>query len=432
MAKAIFEVDILFFERQALHWAQQFEELCFFQSNGYADEYSKITSALAVQAADAVTCEDSKDAFVKLEEFRARYPQSWIPGFFSYDLKSDTEELSDHFENKLDFPEAYFFLPTVILQFSEAQVEITAENPMDVFIAIRDFSDINTITVAPPHSKKCHVEKRFSKADYMHAFDMMQKHIQRGDIYEVNLCQEFYLENITPDPLAVYLKLNDISPTPFSCFFKLNSRYILSASPERFLAKRGSLLISQPIKGTAPRGETIERDQAIVAELLNNPKELAENLMIVDLVRNDLTRSALPGTVDAARRLEVHTFKQVHQLISTVTCVKNPSLSDVQVIKNTFPAGSMTGAPKIRAMQLCEQYEGSKRGIYSGAVGYFSPDGDFDFNVVIRSILCNTEMGRLSFHTGGAITLDADAEKEYQECLLKASAILETLSASLD
>src|SRR5690606_20737586 len=183
----------------------------------------------------------------------------------------------------------------------------------------------------------------------------------------------------------------------------------LSASPERFLAKRGNTLISQPIKGTAPRGNTPAEDAAIIATLKSNPKEIAENVMIVDLVRNDLTRSAQEGTVKANKQLEVHTFQQVHQLISTISCQKKNDISDVEVLKNTFPAGSMTGAPKISAMKLCDQYENSKRGIYSGALGYFDPSGDFDFNVVIRSLLYNRTSGYLSFHTGGAITIDAQA-----------------------
>ena len=153
--------------------------------------------------------------------------------------------------------------------------------------------------------------------------------------------------------------------------------------------------------------------------------------MIVDLVRNDLTRSAMPGTVNADKILQVHSFQQVHQLISTVSCIQDSQVSDVQALANTFPPGSMTGAPKISAMKLCDQYEASKRSIYAGSIGYFSPEGDFDFNVVIRSVLYNATTQYLSFHTGGAITLDANPEDEYQECLLKGKAILKTLQATL-
>jgi len=193
------------------------------------------------------------------------------------------------------------------------------------------------------------------------------------------------------------------------------------------MAKRGEILFSQPIKGTAPRGKNIEEDTIIKQKLRNNPKEIAENVMIVDLVRNDMTRSAAAGTVDATRKLEVHSFKQVHQLISTITCKQHPDISAIQAIKNAFPPGSMTGAPKISAMQLCDRYENSRRGIYAGTVGYFAPNGDFDFNVIIRTLLYNKNRQYLSFHTGGALTIDADPELEYQECLLKASGIFKTL-----
>ncbi|TDS12888.1 anthranilate synthase component I family protein [Sphingobacterium paludis] len=431
MAKAIFDIDNTVFEDQALRWAQQFNELCFLQSNEYADPYSKVKAVLSVNATESFRSDDGQDAFTKLEHFRTRHPHTWMPGFLSYDLKNDTESLAIAGRiDDLHFPEAYFFVPSIHLRFFAGQVEIQAEQPDQVF------RQIQAIAIEPlrssSRSNPIHVQMRFSKSAYVDAFEHLQEHIQRGDIYEVNLCQEFYATATELDPLALYQTLNRVSPTPFSCFFKVGEKYIVSASPERFLAKRGDTLISQPIKGTAARGDTEEKDQALKDALLQNPKEIAENIMIVDLVRNDLTRSALAGSVDASRRLELHSFKQVHQLISTITCTKDPHISDVQAIKNTFPAGSMTGAPKIKAMELCEKYEGSKRGIYSGAVGYFAEDGDFDFNVVIRSVLYNKENGYLSFHTGGAITLDAQADKEYAECILKASAIVEALSETAD
>jgi para-aminobenzoate synthetase component 1 len=225
----------------------------------------------------------------------------------------------------------------------------------------------------------------------------------------------------------MFAKLNKVSPNPFASFFKLNDKYVMCASPERFLAKRGDKLMSQPIKGTIKRGETVAEDELNKQQLKNNTKELQENVMIVDLVRNDLTRSAKHGTVKTKELFGIYSFKHLHQMISTVICEIAEGLSAVQAIKNSFPMGSMTGAPKINAMLLMEQYERSKRGIYSGAIGYFSPDGDFDFNVVIRTLLYNETNRYLSFHAGSAITYYADAEKEYEECLLKAKAILEVL-----
>ena len=229
------------------------------------------------------------------------------------------------------------------------------------------------------------------------------------------------------DPITIFLELNRISPTPFAAFYKWKDNYVLCASPERFLAKRGNKLVSQPIKGTAKRGGSDEEDKAIKQQLRNHAKELQENVMIVDLVRNDLTRSAKPGTVKTEELFGIYSFNQVHQMISTVVCELQDGISAVQAIRNTFPMGSMTGAPKISSMQLMELYERSRRGIYSGAIGYFSPDNDFDLNVVIRTLLYNSTEKYLSFQTGSAITYHADAEREYEECLLKAKAILEVL-----
>lgn len=423
MAKAIFEVNIEGFERKALAWAEQFEQCCYLQSNGYKDAFSAIDSILAVDS--IATFESSQNTFESLEIFKTKHPQQWMFGFFGYDLKNEIEELHTPFPNPLKFPDCYFFIPKVLIKFCGTSIHIEADDPKAVFDQINNFSEeAKEENTATPN-----IRTRMSKEEYFTAFDHMIRHIRRGDIYEVNLCQEFYAENAVINPLAVYQKLNRVSPTPFSTFFKLSDRYILSASPERFLAKRDNMLISQPIKGTAPRGNTHEEDENIINELKSNPKEIAENVMIVDLVRNDMTRSAQPGTVAAERRLEVHTFKQVHQLISTITCTKSKEISDIQAIKNIFPPGSMTGAPKVSAMRLCDTYEHSRRGVYSGTVGYFSPEGDFDFNVVIRTILYNQSEKYLSFHTGGAITIDAEAEKEYNECLLKASAILQTLAS---
>ena len=229
------------------------------------------------------------------------------------------------------------------------------------------------------------------------------------------------------DPLSIFLKLNEISPNPFTAFFKVKDKYVISASPERFLAKRGNKLISQPIKGTSKRYADTNEDEQSKQTLRAHSKELQENVMIVDLVRNDLTKSAKAGTVNTEELFGIYSFNQVHQMISTVVCELRDDISEVQAIKNTFPMGSMTGAPKISAMQLMEQYERTKRGVYSGAIGYFGPDGDFDFNVVIRTLLYNHSEKYLSFHVGSAITYHADPAKEYEECLLKAQAILEVL-----
>lgn len=428
MAKAIFEVDRFEFDAKALQWAQQFEQVCYLQSNGYTDEYHSIESLLAVDALDEFQA-TTHQTFQKVEQFRAKYPNKWVLGFFGYDLKNEIEKLHTSFPNHLDFPDAYFFVPKTIIKFLGTSVEIESAHPTQIFQAIETL-----VLEKKSYSTEAHtiqVKKRMSKEMYFKTFEKMMSHIKRGDIYEVNLCQEFYAENTRLNPIATYKRLNEISPTPFSTFFKLNDKYIISASPERFLAKKEQTLISQPIKGTAPRGKHKEEDEDIKNKLQNNPKEIAENVMIVDLVRNDMTQSAEPGSVVAYKKLEVHTFKQVHQLVSTITGLKRSDLSDIQAIKNLFPPGSMTGAPKISAMHLCDLYENSRRGIYSGTVGYFAPNGDFDFNVIIRTILYNRTKEYLSFHTGGALTYNAQVEDEYNECLLKASAITAALKSEI-
>jgi len=252
-------------------------------------------------------------------------------------------------------------------------------------------------------------------------------HIHRGDIYEANFCQEFYSENSTINPVEVYQHLNEISKPPFATFLKLKDKYLLSASPERYLKKDGNNMISQPIKGTEKRAKSKEEDANLISELEKNPKERAENIMIVDLVRNDLSRSAIKGSVKVEELCKVYTFEQVHQLVSTVSCKVKNNVHPVDIIKDTFPMGSMTGAPKISAMKIMEKLEETKRGLYSGAVGYFTPEGDFDFNVIIRSILYNSTEKYVSYSVGGAITAQSIPEKEYEECLLKAKAMKQVL-----
>ena len=411
------------FKTKALQWASSFAVFCYLDSNGFEDPYSKFDTLITAGAKREIIAKTGT-AFKQLEQFRKKHT-GWMTGFFGYDLKNETEKLSSSNADHLNFPDLYFFVPQYLILISGNSIEIIADNPQQVF------ESIEKQVISPyPEQTAIQIQSRFTKSDYLNTVEKIKEHINRGDIYVTNFCQEFFAEDAVIDPLAVFLKLNEISPNPFAAFFKLRDNYIICASPERFLAKRGDKLISQPIKGTAKRGENISEDELIKEQLRNHAKELQENVMIVDLVRNDLTRSAKKGTVKTGELFGIYSFKQVHQMISTVVCELENGISVVQAIKNTFPMGSMTGAPKISAMRLMEQYELSKRGVYSGAIGYFSPDGDFDFNVVIRTLLYNQKNKYLSFHTGSAITYHADAEKEYEECLLKAKAILEVLGNS--
>ncbi len=412
--------DLQKFKQQALQWACVFDAICYLDSNNFNDPYSKFDALIAVGAKQELVAE-SGNAFDLLSKFREANP-GWLTGFFSYDLKNELEQLTSSNTDQLEFPGLYFFVPKYLIIIKGDEIEISADDPAYVLEQIEQQS-LNF----PQQSPSVNLQSRFSKEEYLNAAEKIKQHISRGDIYVTNFCQEFFAEHAEIDPLATFLKLNTISPNPFGGFFKWKNNYILSASPERFLAKRDNKLISQPIKGTAKRGKTLAEDEAIKQQLRTHTKELQENVMIVDLVRNDLTKSAKPGTVKTEELFGIYSFNQVHQMISTVVCELQDGLTAIDAIRHSFPMGSMTGAPKISAMRLMEQYERSKRSVYSGAMGYFSPDNDFDFNVVIRTLLYNSANKYLSFHTGSAITYHANAEQEYEECLLKAKAILQAL-----
>jgi para-aminobenzoate synthetase component 1 len=272
------------------------------------------------------------------------------------------------------------------------------------------------------------IRQRIRKDEYLLKLDLIQKHIYRGDIFEMNFCQEFYSDDALIDPPSLYARLKSLSPAPFSCLYRFNDRFLISSSPERFLKKKGSGIISQPMKGTIKRSCDRETDRKLRLKLRGDPKEVAENLMIVDLVRNDLSKTALKNSVRVEELCKIYSYPTVHQMVSTINSELNPGQSITDILRSTFPMGSMTGAPKIRAMQIIEQYEETKRGIYSGAAGYITPEEDFDFNVIIRSILYNQTNHYLSFITGGAVTANSVAENEYEECLLKAEALFSAIT----
>jgi para-aminobenzoate synthetase component 1 len=414
--------NVQLFKQRALKWANGFDTVCYLDSNNFTDQYSKFDTLIATGAKSHITSK-AGTAFEDLSRFKEQNP-GFVIGFLGYDLKNELEDLTSNNTDGTGFPDLYFFSPQTTITIKGNEIEIVGDIDTvaklvepEALKPLSDSASFNPINLAA----------RFNRQEYINTVNTIKQHIARGDIYVTNFCQEFYAEDVNIEPLALFNKLNSVSPTPFSTYFNWKGNYIICASPERFLAKRGNKLISQPIKGTARRDSDNAVDQTIIEELRNHPKELQENVMIVDLVRNDLTHSAKPGTVKTEELFGIQSFKQVHQMVSTVVCELRDDVSSVEAIKNTFPMGSMTGAPKISAMQLMEQYERSKRSIYSGAIGYFSPDGDFDFNVVIRTLLYSAATNYLSFHVGSAITYHADAESEYDECMLKAKAILQVL-----
>lgn len=411
-----------------LAWAQQYDTAVWLDSNAYEQKYSSFDAILAVDEFTSIKT-DYHQAFEKLKEYQST-TQDYIFGYIGYDVKNDTEELTSANFDGLEFADLFFFQPQKILFLKGNQIEFHYLKMIDDEIE-SDFEQINNqMTSQFNETKNIHIQSRIQQQEYHQKVSNILNHIHRGDIYEANFCQEFYAENATINPLEVYKDLNAISEPPFATFLKVDEQYLLSASPERYLKKEGNKIISQPIKGTAKRLTNLEEDLQIAKELSQDSKERSENIMIVDLVRNDLSRTAKKGSVQVEELCKVYSFKQVHQLISTVVSEIEDHIHPVDVIKDTFPMGSMTGAPKISAMNIIEAQEETKRGLYSGAVGYFSPEGDFDFNVVIRSILYNQEKKYVSFSVGSAITAKSTPEKEYQECLLKAKAMQLVLTES--
>ena len=418
--------DVIAFKKQLLQWSQQFREIVFLDSNDYHQKYSNYDLILAVDAFTSIET-DYHNAFQDLHEYQSR-TKDWLFGYLTYELKNDIEKLSSNNFDGLSFPDLFFFQPKKLFLLKGTTLEIQYLQMCDDEFET-DFNEILNIAHQPStDNQQLIINQRISKENYLNKVSRMLEHIQRGDIYEANFCMEFFAENAQINPILVYQKLNSISQPPFAVYFKNNQHYLLSASPERYLKKEGTKIVSQPIKGTAKRFEDEVLDNQSKIDLENNPKERSENIMIVDLVRNDLSHTATKGSVEVEELCKIYTFKQVHQMISTIVSNVEPNTSPIEIIKTTFPMGSMTGAPKISAMNIIENLEETKRGLYSGSMGYFTPSGDFDFNVIIRSILYNAKTNYLSFSVGSAITSKSIPENEYEECLLKAKAMFEVLS----
>jgi para-aminobenzoate synthetase component 1 len=409
---------------RALSWAGQFPVAAFYEPNTGNSHYpyGGFDNMLAVSATPDNLVEPHR-AFDSLQEI---WPGDapLLCGILCYDLKNQVEALHSVHPDQIGFPLMYFFCPDIYLSFTtEGFTLFTRQNDgPDVLQQILAAGLANRFI-----ANNLKVEQRVSREDYIQAVNGIREEILNGEVYEMNYCLEFFAQAPALSPVAVFRSLNQTSPMPFGGFFKLQDKYLLCASPERFIRKTGSLLVSQPIKGTIRRGHSPAEDAQMRAALLANEKEIAENMMIMDLVRNDLGRSSKTGTVKVEEMFGIYAFRQVFQMMTTVTGHIRPDCHPVEALKNAFPMGSMTGAPKIRALELIDQYEATRRGLYSGSLGYLKANGDFDFNVVIRSLQYNAATGYLSFMVGSAITYDSNPEQEYAECLLKAQAILQVL-----
>ncbi|WP_290700285.1 anthranilate synthase component I family protein [Lacinutrix sp.] len=420
------------FKQNLLVWAQQFDDVVWLDSNSKHlkdnQNYSSYDAVLAVDAFTAIQT-DYFNAFDKLKEYQS-LTNDWIFGYLTYDLKNDTEALKSNNDDSLEFPDLYFFQPKKLFLIKGNSVETlylkAVDDELEADLLEIEKSSNPTIQELESPIK---IKQKINKDEYIKKVAKVLSHTYRGDIYEANFCQEFYAEDTKIQPLETYNKLNTISKPPFATFLKMGSNYLLSASPERYIKKVGTKIISQPIKGTAKRDEDHIMDSILKNNLVSDEKERSENIMIVDLVRNDLSQTAIKGSVKVEELCKIYSFDQVHQMVSTVVSEVKENANPIDIIKTTFPMGSMTGAPKISAMQIIETLEETKRGLYSGSVGYISPNGDFDFNVVIRSILYNEAKQYVSYSVGGAITAKSDPQKEYEECLIKAKAMREVLES---
>lgn len=399
-------------------------------SCGYEnDPYSRFEVLAGMGSVDsfmvpAGTCKASQ--LIALQKFLDARP-GWVFCCVGYDVKNGLEQLSSSNPDRIGFPDLLFFRPAAVVG-QRMGTLFTSGDPVVLNALMKVLQKPSEFPENPPVL----VHHAITGAEYLEAVAKAQVHIQHGDIYEMNFCQEFFAE--TPDgfsPERFWQSLTEASPAPFSVFCRWHSHYLASASPERFIQKECNRLISQPMKGTIRRGKDKKEDQLMQKRLLDSEKERSENVMITDLVRNDLSKVAEPGSVAVDEIFGVYTFPQVHQMISTVSCRVKPEAAFTDLLSATFPMGSMTGAPKIRAMQIIDELEYTKRGLFSGATGYISPEGDLDMNVIIRSVIGCEAQKTLSFQTGGAITSDSEPEEEYRESLLKASAIINLLNPGL-
>ncbi|HMK20176.1 MAG TPA: anthranilate synthase component I family protein [Chitinophagaceae bacterium] len=405
-------------KKKMLSWANQFGIFCFLDNHRYQTNYHSIECLLAVGNKNSFIA-NAGNALNDLQSFLNENPR-WLFGHLGYDLKNEIESVTSSSKSRHRFPDIFFFEPKIIIRLSEKEMEIECEDDAGkIFNEIMQNDERLELINDPVN-----IQQRVSRKEYIETIEQLKKHILRGDCYEINYCMEFFAEDAVVDPLSVYEKLSRTSPNPFSALYKLEDKWLICASPERFLKREGNKILSQPIKGTSSRFlKDDNQDKKSKDELYTSEKDRSENVMVVDLVRNDLARVCKEGTVKVDELFGIYSFPQVHQMISTVSGELKDNISFTEIIKATFPMGSMTGAPKRRVIELIDQYERSGRGIFSGAVGYITPENDFDFNVAIRSIMYNASEKYLSFMAGSGITFYSDAEKEYEECLLKAEAM---------
>lgn len=403
------------FKNLAYHYSKKFEHSCILDS-------CQLNTGVHGGNYEFLAAFGAKKVWTSYDEFSSQldHNSDWLFGIFSYDLKNKFENLTSNNEAIIETPELLFFIPEILIGIDKSnQVELILGSISD---------DFGNPAIKTESRKVSQSNSSISKDIYLNKIADIHELIKAGEVYELNYCVPHSINYLSFDPIQFQLDLIKKSPVPMASYLKASHLHLCGASMERFIMKRGHKIISQPIKGTIKKGTSVEEDTLLISQLENSEKDRAENVMIVDLVRNDLNRVCKVGTVNVSELFGIYSYLQVHQMISTVEGELQNDRTLTNIIQSTYPMGSMTGAPKIASMKQIEKLENFKRGWYSGALGYVTPNNDFDFNVVIRSVLCDTNEKVLNYNAGGAITIDSNAESEWNEVQLKTKAITEVLS----
>lgn len=416
------------YREQILRYINTFSTGVFLDSNSTADPPAPVSGVRFPYIAGAGVLEEVSSlthSFDDLLPFllRQRLNNRMVFGYLGYDLKNQFEVLLSANPDFIGFPTWHFFVPSHYFLAGMDSLTVYSE----VEPAEKLWSLIQHTEFPVPVEYASGQVSMPDRKTYLDTVGKILHHLHFGDVYEMNYCNEVKIDPCHAHPLHTFLRLTEISPNPFSALYSNHEFHLLCASPERLVSGNGDRVIAQPMKGTAARGDTSESDRQNIEMLTNSRKERSENVMITDLVRNDLSRFAVRGTVRVDELFGVYTFERSHQMITTVSAIPRPETNFTDIIKAVFPPGSMTGAPRVSAMRLIDQFESFRRGLFSGSVGYLMPDGSFDFNVVIRSIQLNSKTHRASVAAGGAITASCIPEKEYDEMLLKLTPQLKAL-----
>ena len=419
----VFKVENIHdFKDKLLFFSKSKENVILLDSNSKKNDYEFIFSYGKIS--ELKSFDNSLD---KLDNY-IKQVDDWIFGYISYDLKDEIEGFNSKNLKYFDVPNLSFFQPSTIWVFDGVELKALYFDEKELFDAWNEINKIHISCDSIESNPNVELKGRLSKEEYIKKIKNIKKRIKMGDTYELNFCFDFFNDNTKINPENTFKKLNKLTESPMSVYYKDHHLHVLSSSPERFIKRNKKTIISQPIKGTKKRGKNIDEDVFLINSLKNSIKEKSENHMIVDLVRNDFSRIAKKGSVKVTELSKINTYKNIHQMVSTIEAQIENDMFFSTILKSTFPMGSMTGAPKIKTMKIIDELEETSRGIYSGAIGYIDPNKNFDFNVVIRTIIYDDKLSKISVNVGSGITFKSDPKDEYEECLTKIDALKKSLS----